>query len=269
MVDTYLEPTGNPKNDRQIRRELGVKRNPLHVFLKVLFTIFFVSALIVGNVIIFHNLYYRSFFVNGQSMYPTLNGNATYSDGTLVEKTFDYEKTIDGMTVDYGIMDTHEYTKQGIRRFDIIVTKYSKDDNSDKIKRVIALPGETFYFVSTSPNEATNGDLYLIFEGTSEGVLIPQTFGSEAILREKDYSGSNIPKSDSPKTLGDDEYYVLGDNRPHSDDSSGGYLIKYSFIAGVAIALEGTCVLACEIGKPCEAGRVNFSWPQSLRWKDA
>lgn len=269
MVDTYLEPTGNPKNDRQIRRELGIKRNPLRVFLKILFTIFFVSALIVGNVVIFHNLYYRSFFVNGQSMYPTLNGNATYSDGTLIGQTFNYSKSLNGATVDYGIMDTHEFTKQGIQRFDIIVTKYSEDDISDKIKRVIALPGETFYFVSTSPNEATNGDFYLIPEGASEGILIPQTFGSEAILRQKDYSGANIPKEDSPKTLGDDEYYVLGDNRQHSSDSSGGYIIKYNFIEGVAIALEGTCVLVCEPGQSCQAGRVNFSWPQSLRWRDA
>ena len=166
-------------------------------------------------------------------------------------------------------MDTHEYTKQGIRRFDIIVTKYSETDASDKIKRVIALPGETFYFISTSPNEETNGDFYLIPEGESEGVLIPQNFGSEAILRQKDYSGENIPKIDTPKTLGEDEYYVLGDNRPHSSDSSGGYIIKYSFIEGVAIALEGTCTLVCEPGKACQAGRVRFMWPQSLRWTDA
>ena len=204
MVDTYLEPTGNPKNDRQIRKELGLKRNPLRFFLKSLFTIFFVAALIVGNAVIFHNLYYRSFFVNGQSMYPTLNGNATYSNGTLIGQTYN-SGSLNGATVDYGIMDTHEYTKQGIRRFDIIVTKYSETDASDKIKRVIALPGETFYFISTSPNEETNGDFYLIPEGESEGVLIPQNFGSEAILRQKDYSGENIPKIDTPKTLGEAE----------------------------------------------------------------
>ncbi len=268
MVDTYLEPTGNPKNDRQIRKELGLKRNPLRIFLKTLFTIFFVAALIVGNAVIFHNLYYRSFFVNGQSMYPTLNGNATYSNGTLIGQTYN-SGSLNGATVDYGIMDTHEYTKQGIRRFDIIVTKYSETDASDKIKRVIALPGETFYFISTSPNEETNGDFYLIPEGESEGVLIPQNFGSEAILRQKDYSGESIPKIDTPKTLGEDEYYVLGDNRPHSSDSSGGYIIKYSFIEGVAIALEGTCTLVCEPGQACQAGRVRFMWPQSLRWTDA
>ncbi|MFA5442549.1 MAG: signal peptidase I [Bacilli bacterium] len=267
MVDTYLEPNGNPKNDRRIRKELGIKRNPLRAFLKFLFTFLFISVLLVGNVIIFHNLYYRSFFVNGQSMYPTLNGNATYSDGTLIGQIYG-SISLNGATVDYGIMDTHEATKQDIRRFDIIITKYSETDPSDKIKRVIALPGETFYFVSTSPNEATNGDFYLIPEDTGEAVLIPQNFGSEAILRQKDYSGDSIPKVTSPKTLEEDEYYVLGDNRPHSSDSSGGYIIRYSYIEGVAIALEGTTTLVCENGQACQAGRINFHWPQSLRWKD-
>lgn len=271
MVDTYLEPTGNPKNDRQIRKELGLKRNPLRIFLKTLFTIFFVAALIVGNAVIFHNLYYRSFFVNGQSMYPTLNGNATYSNGTLIGT---YKSgSLNGATVDYGIMDTHEYTKQGIRRFDIIVTKYSETDARDIIKRVIALPGETFYFVSTYKKEATNGDLYVIPEGQSEGVFVPQNFGDEEILRYKDYFGVNIPNIDNPLTLGADEYYVLGDNRYYSDDSSssnGGGPIKYEWIEGVAIALEGTCTLVCEPGsKACQAGRVRFMWPQSLRWRDA
>lgn len=269
MVDTYLEPTGNPKNDRQIRKELGLKRNPLRIFLKTLFTIFFVAALIVGNVVIFHNLYYRSFFVNGQSMYPTLNGNATYSNGTLIGQK-PPSGSLNGATVDYGIMDTHEYTKQGIRRFDIIVTKYSETDASDKIKRVIALPGETFYFVSTQKKEATNGDLYVIPEGASEGVFVPQNFGDEEILRDKDYFGVNIPNIDNPLTLGADEYYVLGDNRDHSSDSSSSYgPIKYEWIEGVAIALEGTCTLVCEPGQACQAGRVRFMWPQSLRWRDA
>ena len=269
MVDTYLEPTGNPKNDRQIRKELGLKRNPLRIFLKTLFTIFFVAALIVGNAVIFHNLYYRSFFVNGQSMYPTLNGNATYSNGTLIGQE-PKSGSLNGATVDYGIMDTHEYTKQGIRRFDIIVTKYSETDASDKIKRVIALPGETFYFISTSPNEETNGDFYLIPEGESEGVLIPQPFLEDSILHKGDYTGSQTPHASNPRTLADDEYFVIGDTRERNNSSDSRSIgpIKYGWIEGVAIALEGTCTLVCEPGKACEVGRVHFMWPQSLRWTD-
>ncbi len=266
MVDSYLEPNGNPKHDRKIRKELGIKRSPLRILLKVLFSFFFITALLVGNVIIFHNLYYKSFFVNGQSMYPTLNGNATYSDGTLIGER--QIRPDDGNIVEYGIMDTHQVAIKGIRRFDIIITAYSSGDLKDKIKRVIAMPGDTFYFVSTSPGEATNGDLYIIPDGETDGVLIPQTFGDEDILRAKDYSGAYVPKESNPLTLEDNEYYVMGDNRPDSSDSSSAGPILYEYIKGVAIAIEGTCTLVCSNGE-CRAEQVNFHWPRSLRWQDA
>lgn len=265
MVDTYLEPTGYPKHDRQIRKELGVKRNVFRIFLKVLFTFFFVSALLIGNVVIFHNLYYKSFFVNGQSMYPTLNGNATYSDGTLIGQR--QTKPDNGNVVEYGIMDTHLNAINGIKRFDIIITAYSSGDLKDKIKRVIALPGDTFYFVSTSQGEATNGDLYIIPEGETEGVLVPQTFGDEAILRAKDYSGAYVPKESSPLTLDDNQFYVLGDNRPDSSDSSSAGPILFEYIKGVAVAIEGTCTLVCSGGE-CRAEQVRFHWPRTLRWNN-
>lgn len=265
MVDTYLEPNGNPKHDRRIRKELGLKRHPFRAFLKVIFMVFFVSALLVGNVIIFHNLYFKSFFVNGQSMYPTLNGNATCASGVLISNE---QKCGDnGTTVEYGIMDTHKSAIDSIRRFDIIVTAYDADDTKDKIKRVIAMPGETFYFVSTERDEATNGDLYVIPEGESEGVLIPQNFGDLSIIRHHDYSSSMIPKQASPLTLADNEYYVMGDNRPISSDSSSAGPILYEYIKGVAVAIEGTCTLVCN-GAECRAENVRFHWPRSLRWQD-
>lgn len=266
MVDSYLEPNGNRKHDRQVRKELGIRRNPMRVFLKFVFSFLFVTALLIGNVIIFHNLYYKSFFVNGQSMFPTLNGSATYSDGVLIGAV--QNRPDDGNVVEYGIMDTHKHAIDGIKRFDIIVTAYKEGDLKDKIKRVIALPGETFYFVSAEAGKSPNGDLYVFPEGESEAVLVEQNFGQESLIRGKNYSGIHIPNIDNPLTLADDQYYVLGDNRGNSDDSSSNGPILYEYIKGVAVAIEGTCTLVC-VGGVCHAEKVRLHWPRSLRWKDA
>lgn len=266
MVDNYTEFAQKKKLEKRIRQETKATSRVLSKILTFFFSLTFVVALLLGSAIIFHNIYFQSFFVNGQSMYPTLNGNATYSDGTLIGER--QIRPDDGNIVEYGIMDTHQVAIKGIRRFDIIITAYSSGDLKDKIKRVIAMPGDTFYFVSTSPGEATNGDLYIIPDGETDGVLIPQTFGDEDILRAKDYSGAYVPKESNPLTLEDNEYYVMGDNRPDSSDSSSAGPILYEYIKGVAIAIEGTCTLVCSNGE-CRAEQVNFHWPRSLRWQDA
>jgi len=256
MVDTYLELNGDPRHDKNIRRELGIKTHRVRTFFKVLLSVLFVATILAGNVVIFHNLYYKSFFVNGQSMYPTLNGDATCSNGApigVVQGCPD-----DGSIVEYGIMDTHQIALDDIRRFDIIVTTYSELDDKDKIKRVVALPGETFYMIDNA-GTAVNGDLYVIPEGESEGVLISQPIRDEFKIQ------GVYTTCSEPRTLADDEYYVLGDNRAHSDDSRGHGPIKTEFIKGRAIAIEGTCTLVCPSGGVCHAENIRFHWPRFLR----
>ena len=47
-----------------------------------------------------------------------------------------------------------------IKRFDIVITKYGKNDVSSKIKRVLGLPGETIWFTVGSEGTArTNSPL--------------------------------------------------------------------------------------------------------------
>ncbi|MFA5421846.1 MAG: signal peptidase I [Bacilli bacterium] len=267
MVDLYLEPNGNPEHDRQIRDEFGYSNIFLRGFLKVIFTIFFVSALLLGNVVIFHNLYYKSFFVNGQSMYPTLNGGATCLDGSPIGAGVGSTCSDHGTTVEYGIMDTHELAKKSIRRFDIIIGLFPNTTTKDVIKRVVALPGESFYLINDFGGP-TNGDLYIIPPGETEGQLIPQNFGSEDIIRGGHYIGDRVPTINHPMTLADNQYYVLGDNRVISKDSRSTGPLIYEDIKGVAVALEGTCVLDCSsTDGSCKATNVRFHWPVSLRWR--
>ncbi len=83
-------------------------------------------------------------------------------------------------------------------RFDIVVFKYAYDTRTDYIKRVIGLPGETVRIDS-------DGRIYI------DGRLLAEDYGTEPI------ADPGIAAEDV--TLGDDEYFVLGDNRNNSSDS--------------------------------------------------
>ena len=81
-----------------------------------------------------------------------------------------------------------------IDRFDIVVVKLKKQGKSeDIIKRVIALPGETI--------ACENGVIYVNDKKQEE---------SYSVGRTEDFAKI---------TLGDDEYFVMGDNRENSSDS--------------------------------------------------
>ena len=86
-------------------------------------------------------------------------------------------------------------------RFDIIVfypnEEAKKEGGQYYIKRIIGLPGETV--------QMEGGVIFI------DGEPLSESFGSTAT----DYAG----RAAVPITLGDDEYFVLGDNRGGSKDS--------------------------------------------------
>lgn len=201
------------------------KKSRVASILTVVFSVVFVVLLLVGSCVIFHNVYFKSFWVNGQSMYPTLNEFALDANGNPKGKNPRNPASENGARVDYGIMDTHSYTIDGLKRFDIIVTKFSEFDSSNYVKRIVALPGETYSFTK-------EGDLYINEQ------YVEQPIGSEYIA-ETYVSTSKYMSG----TLEENEYFVLGDNRGHSDDSRGHGPIKKSYIIGKAVAIEGMCTL--------------------------
>lgn len=86
-------------------------------------------------------------------------------------------------------------------RYDVIIFPVeSVGEETHYIKRIIGLPGETVYIDE-------KGAIFINEE------QIPDIYGKEII------SESNRHLAASPITLGDDEYFVLGDNRNHSSDS--------------------------------------------------
>ncbi len=90
------------------------------------------------------------------------------------------------------------YTLGDPKRFDVIIFNY--DENTTYVKRIIGLPGETVRIDE-------KGDIYI-----NEKPII-DNYGKEKIYE------NNRGRASQPVKLGEDEYFVLGDNRNGSTDS--------------------------------------------------
>lgn len=117
-------------------------------------------------------------------------GQRTQVSGSSMEATLS-----DG---DNLIVDKISYRFHDPERFDIVVFPYKYEKNTYYIKRIIGLPGETVQI-----DEA--GTIYI------DGAELKESYGREVIL--------NPGEADEPIKLGEDEYFVLGDNRNASSDS--------------------------------------------------
>ena len=96
------------------------------------------------------------------------------------------------------ICDKISYRFRDPERFDIIIFPYQYQKNTYFIKRVIGLPGETVRI-------DYDGNIYI------NGEILNEKYGLEKMA----YPGI----AEQEITLGDDEYFVLGDNRNVSEDS--------------------------------------------------
>ena len=98
-------------------------------------------------------------------------------------------------------IDKLEYEFGSPKRFDVVVFPYEEEDDTFYIKRIIGLPGETVYIDE-------EGTIYI-----NDEPLEGDKYGREPIAEDKRGVASE------EVTLGDDEYFVLGDNRNNSRDS--------------------------------------------------
>ena len=119
----------------------------------------------------------------------TFVGQRTHVSGESMENTLD--------NGDQLIVDKLTYRFHDPERFDIIVFPFRYKDNTYYIKRIIGLPGETVQIV--------DGEIYI------NGELLEESYGREVM--------QDAGLAAEPITLGDDEYFVLGDNRNYSSDS--------------------------------------------------
>lgn len=152
--------------------------------------VFVVSAIVI---LLFVNFVAHPVRVDGRSMYPTLK------DG------------------EFGFTNVGGVLLNGVKRGDIVVvTMEEKGQKTHWVKRVIGMPGDTISCVN---------DIVFI-----NGKVLDETQYINPDYRQScvDQFGyfNKVPNADNTDVqdfeevkLGDDEYYVMGDNRPYSKDS--------------------------------------------------
>ena len=119
----------------------------------------------------------------------TFVGQRTEVSGSSMETTLSAQAPRIGANMTYRVRDP--------TRDDILVFPYPYQDNTYYIKRIIGLPGETVQILS--------GMVYI------DGMRLDEHYGNEIM--------ENPGIAEEPLTLGEDEYFVLGDNRNNSSDS--------------------------------------------------
>lgn len=111
---------------------------------------------------------------------------------------------------EYVLVNKVAYVFHAPERGDVIVFEWPVDTTKNLIKRIIGLPGDTIVITGTTV--------------TVDGV----------ILKEPYISAPVNPQGETVKVSAND-YFVMGDNRPESDDSRDWGLLPRANIIGKAI----------------------------------
>ncbi len=174
------------REEKKAAGEAGQKKSPVRDFMELVLTLVFVY---IVSMLIVTYIGQRT-IVEGPSMQNTLQDG----DNLIVNK------------IGYRFFEPE--------RFDIVVFDYLYEENTEYIKRIIGLPGETVQII--------DGTIYI------DGEALEENFGKEEMV------GAGIAAM--PIELGEDEYFVLGDNRNHSKDSRDPLVgkVKRSQIVGKA-----------------------------------
>jgi signal peptidase I len=100
----------------------------------------------------------------------------------------------------YLIVDQLTYHFHDPERGDVVIFKFPRNTSTYFIKRIIGLPGETLI--------VNQGEITIINSENPKGFILDDTYRT------------THPSFETFKvTLGESEYFVMGDNRPQSSDS--------------------------------------------------
>lgn len=222
----------------------------------VLTAVFLALCVLFSVTMIYQKTYFKLKWVNGQSMYPTFNKDAVTPTGE--------KKGIGGAGANNGdknfdcvIYDNHEQTMNKMERFDIVILRETGTLNKDLIKRIIVMPGETFYF----GKDDDNGTLY-IKASNGEFAKVDQPIGEDYI---KDGLYENYQDPEHPTTLKNNEYFVCGDNRGHSSDSRSFGPVSFDQIEGLVVAVVGSCDATVDNSGAITYKNLKIGWPRWIK----
>jgi signal peptidase I len=116
---------------------------------------------------------------------------------------------------EYLIVDQLSYHFEEPQRGEVIIFKYPKDPSKFFIKRVIGVPGDEI-------------------DITGDVVTITNEEHPDGMVLDEPYIKSMRSGASLTETLGDREYFVMGDNRDQSSDSRTWGVLQESYIVGRA-----------------------------------
>lgn len=200
LEEVVIDKNGN-RNKRRFNRgiQLGM------TLILIIATLFSVGAAFI-------NIVYDPIYIDGLSMYPTLNA--------LAQPQYK----------EFGFMDSRPKAKKNISRGDIIVFKQT--ENNYLIKRIIALP-----FESIKIEDNIVGDkIYIRTDSEGDVFTLPEEYLSATAHQATALGSYGVG---SYYDLAEHQYFVMGDNRGNSSDSRSFGAIEFSQIEGVLKAIQG------------------------------
>lgn len=198
MSETSLENSAESTEtldsaDQEIQRMIS--EHPIAYVFRYIYEIIKTVIVILIIALVIRTFLIQPFVVDGSSMEPTFH-NAEY---LMVEKV--------------------HYALSTPQRGDIIVFKYPLNPSLNYVKRVIGLPGDRVV--------VANGAVSIFNNEHSDGVLLDETYLATGQLTRVNGSGTERSFMVAP-----DNYFVMGDNRDHSDDSRSWGLVPKANLVG-------------------------------------
>jgi signal peptidase I len=160
-------------------------------------------------------------------------------EGASMHPTFEH--------LDYLVVDELIYYFTEPARGDVVVFRYPSDPSTFYIKRVIGLPGETV--------------------SINHGVVTITTPAGETLTLHEPYLVNEDATYTKSTTLHDDQYFVMGDNRPNSSDSRvwgplpGKNIIGRVDLRLLPVAHAGFFPGDAEYGEPTAPNQIQITTP--------
>lgn len=168
------------KNSEQLNN-LKSDVNPLKSFFGFIWDFGKVFATILAVVIILRYFLIQPYIVDGESMMPYF------------------------INKEYVLAEKVSYNFSELERGDVVVFKYPRDPSFSYIKRIIGLPNETVAI--------ENNKIYIYNQEHPEGFVLHEPYIAS------DVETKTYEKDRFERKLFENEFFVMGDNRPHSSDS--------------------------------------------------
>lgn len=198
------EPRLQDVNSEQLNN-LQIENNPSKDFFNFLLDLLKTGVVVFIIAFVLRYFVIQPYIVDGESMMPNYVNN------------------------EYLLAEKISYMLSQPQRGDVIVFRYPRNPSVNYIKRIIGLPGETVT-ISTDKIKITNAQ-------NPDGFVLNESYIPVGVRTEVE-NGSTMTKK-----LGENEYFVLGDNREHSSDSREWGSLPKANIAGrswVSIAKLGS-----------------------------